>query len=426
MASAGRGERPGGSSGSAALLHVVHHDAGSALRLVGGLLALGLVSGAAALPCCARALARSAAPAAVRALAPEAAAALAAALAGAGGPRAVTQLASAQAAAGGAKGALFVPVCALDWVAQAHWWLIVVCVALQVAQVPVRLLCLLDVVDLRARWPEPRHRRQPAAPERLALEAALEAVMSKRVWKANQWLSMTGQYLVPALGAALALAAGEGSLSVPGSLSSPGATAESEARSAVLARACGRGDRPGSCWNFLVLCALARALGTFVWGYLAGALAGELVLELQRCARVASEDQIAALPTFAFTEELGEAAATAAAANEDENENEAAAPEISRGTGVPGDAPGAQGVRRPSPSAPAAATTRAATAHGQTRCSICICEFERGERLALLPCNTKHVFHADCVFKWLRKSKACPLCMIDIDEPPASSHLKST
>ncbi len=419
-------------SGSAALLHVVHHDAGSALRLVGGLLVLGLVSGAAALPCCARALARSAAPAAVRALAPEAAAALAAALAGAGGPRAVTQLAAAQVVAGGAKGALFVPVCALDWVAQAHWWLILVCVVLQVAQVPVRLLCLLDVVDLRARWPEPRHRRQPAAPERLALEAALEAVMSKRVWKANQWLSMTGQYLVPALGAALALAAGEGTLSVPGSPSNPGAAAESEASSAVLARACGRGNRPATCWNFLVICALARALGTFVWGYLAGALAGELVLEQQRCARVASEDQIAALPTFAFTEELGEAAAaaaTTAAAKEDEIESEAAAPEISRGPGVPGGAPGAggaQGVRRPSPSAPAAATTGAATAHGQTRCSICICEFERGERLAQMPCNIKHVFHADCLAKWLRKSKACPLCMIDIDEPPANSHLKST
>ena len=45
-----------------------------------------------------------------------------------------------------------------------------------------------------------------------------------------------------------------------------------------------------------------------------------------------------------------------------------------------------------------------------TMCSICICEFEEGEELRLLPaCG--HMFHTECILPWLtEKRNACPLC----------------
>ena len=45
-----------------------------------------------------------------------------------------------------------------------------------------------------------------------------------------------------------------------------------------------------------------------------------------------------------------------------------------------------------------------------TMCSICICEFEEGEELRLLPaCG--HIFHTECILPWLTEKKnACPLC----------------
>jgi len=43
-------------------------------------------------------------------------------------------------------------------------------------------------------------------------------------------------------------------------------------------------------------------------------------------------------------------------------------------------------------------------------CSICICEFEEGEELRLLP-ECGHVFHTDCISPWLtEKRNTCPLC----------------
>jgi RING-finger-containing ubiquitin ligase len=43
-------------------------------------------------------------------------------------------------------------------------------------------------------------------------------------------------------------------------------------------------------------------------------------------------------------------------------------------------------------------------------CSICICDFEHGEKLRLLP-ECGHVFHTECIMPWLTgKKNACPLC----------------
>jgi len=48
-------------------------------------------------------------------------------------------------------------------------------------------------------------------------------------------------------------------------------------------------------------------------------------------------------------------------------------------------------------------------------CAVCLSDFERGEILRLLPCG--HSFHKGCIDEWLSRSKACPLCVQDIDVP---------
>jgi hypothetical protein len=47
-------------------------------------------------------------------------------------------------------------------------------------------------------------------------------------------------------------------------------------------------------------------------------------------------------------------------------------------------------------------------------CSICICEFEEGEELRLLP-ECGHIFHTECILPWLTKKKnSCPLCQREV------------
>ena len=45
-------------------------------------------------------------------------------------------------------------------------------------------------------------------------------------------------------------------------------------------------------------------------------------------------------------------------------------------------------------------------------CSICLCEYEKGENLTMLPC--KHVFHQDCINSWTEHNTRCPLCNADL------------
>jgi len=44
----------------------------------------------------------------------------------------------------------------------------------------------------------------------------------------------------------------------------------------------------------------------------------------------------------------------------------------------------------------------------QTTCPVCLCEFEKGEKLKSLPCV--HYYHEECIDRWLMVGHACPVC----------------
>ena len=53
------------------------------------------------------------------------------------------------------------------------------------------------------------------------------------------------------------------------------------------------------------------------------------------------------------------------------------------------------------------------TAKGEEeKCSICITEYENGEKIRKLPCS--HLFHPECVDTWLVQNSSCPVCKHDI------------
>lgn len=43
-------------------------------------------------------------------------------------------------------------------------------------------------------------------------------------------------------------------------------------------------------------------------------------------------------------------------------------------------------------------------------CSICCEDFNEGEEIRKLKCRGKHIFHMDCIDKWLNKRNKCPNC----------------
>lgn len=49
-------------------------------------------------------------------------------------------------------------------------------------------------------------------------------------------------------------------------------------------------------------------------------------------------------------------------------------------------------------------------------CCICMLPFEIEENIKLLPCNNKHIFHKNCIEKWLSNNKNCPTCRKEINK----------
>jgi hypothetical protein len=56
-------------------------------------------------------------------------------------------------------------------------------------------------------------------------------------------------------------------------------------------------------------------------------------------------------------------------------------------------------------------------------CSICLCDMEEGEEYFDIKC--KHIFHKDCMFKWLEKfNYICPICRTELGKSHA--HIDSS
>ena len=48
------------------------------------------------------------------------------------------------------------------------------------------------------------------------------------------------------------------------------------------------------------------------------------------------------------------------------------------------------------------------------RCTICLDDFIYKDVVIYLPCF--HLFHKNCIFKWLKKNAICPLCKLNINQ----------
>ena len=52
-------------------------------------------------------------------------------------------------------------------------------------------------------------------------------------------------------------------------------------------------------------------------------------------------------------------------------------------------------------------------------CAICYMSMAVGEKVYVLPCSDKHVFHCECLRHWAKVKNTCPICRAAI--PMASS-----
>ncbi|KAG7570067.1 Zinc finger RING-type [Arabidopsis thaliana x Arabidopsis arenosa] len=43
-----------------------------------------------------------------------------------------------------------------------------------------------------------------------------------------------------------------------------------------------------------------------------------------------------------------------------------------------------------------------------SQCSICLVEYAKGDKITTLPC--KHIYHKDCISRWLKQNKVCCVC----------------
>jgi len=44
------------------------------------------------------------------------------------------------------------------------------------------------------------------------------------------------------------------------------------------------------------------------------------------------------------------------------------------------------------------------------QCSICFEDYAENDEVVTLPCDSRHIFHDQCITEWLRMKDTCPLC----------------
>lgn len=63
-------------------------------------------------------------------------------------------------------------------------------------------------------------------------------------------------------------------------------------------------------------------------------------------------------------------------------------------------------------------TNKAGQEDNNDQCVICRLDYEDGDTLSILPC--KHMYHNECINKWLQINKVCPVCSVEVSGPSAS------
>ena len=48
----------------------------------------------------------------------------------------------------------------------------------------------------------------------------------------------------------------------------------------------------------------------------------------------------------------------------------------------------------------------------ESRCVICLSDFEIGEKVSALPCC--HSFHTKCLDEWITRNQKCPICKFEV------------
>ena len=59
----------------------------------------------------------------------------------------------------------------------------------------------------------------------------------------------------------------------------------------------------------------------------------------------------------------------------------------------------------------------------EENCAICLQKYKGVDIIKEFPC--KHIFHKNCILKWIKNSNKCPLCKFDITNDVNKIELKN-